>query len=102
MDDPRSILSPAQTASELDGSGFAHEDRLVGAFRTADFASSVRLLDAVAIEADAANHHPDVRLGWGSITFELVSHDVGGVTSRDLALARRIRELADEQGVTPA
>jgi 4a-hydroxytetrahydrobiopterin dehydratase len=101
MDDPRSILSPAETASELGGSGFTHEDRLVGAFRTADFASAVRLLDAVAIEADAANHHPDVRLGWGRIAFELSSHDVGGVTSRDVALARRIRELADEQGALP-
>ena len=102
MEDPRTILSPAETASELDGSGFAHEDRLVGSFRTADFASSVRLLDAVAVEADAADHHPDVHLGWGRISFELSSHDVGGVTSRDVTLARRIRELADEQGAKPA
>lgn len=102
MDDARSILSPAETASELDGTGFTHEDRLVGSFRTADFAGAVRLLDAVAVEADAANHHPDVHLGWGRISFELLSHDVGGVTSRDVALARRIRELAEEQGATPA
>ena len=102
MDDPRTILSPAETASELDGSGFTHEDRLVGSFRTADFASAVRLLDAVAGEADAADHHPDVHLGWGRIAFERSSHDVGGVTSRDVTLARRIRELADEQGAKPA
>jgi 4a-hydroxytetrahydrobiopterin dehydratase len=102
MHDPRHILSPSDTGPELDGSGFTHEDRLVGAFRTADFASAVRLLDAVAVEADAADHHPDVHLGWGRISFELSSHDVGGVTSRDVALARRIRELADEQGAKPA
>ena len=101
MHDPRIILSPAETGSELDGSGFTHEDHLVGAFRTADFASAVRLLDAVAVEADAADHHPDVHLGWGRISFELSSHDVGGVTSRDVALARRIRELAEEQGAKP-
>ena len=102
MDDPRSILSPAQTASELDGSGFAHEDRLVGAFRTADFASSVRLLDAVAIEADAANHHPDVRLGWGRVEFALTSHDVGGVTRRDVDLALRIGAVAAALDAEPA
>lgn len=99
MGDPRRILTPAETAGELAGTAFVHTgDRLDAAYRTADFAAAVRLLDTVAIEAEAAGHHPDVQLGWGRIAFELSSHDVGGVTSRDLALARRIDGLADEQG----
>ncbi|MGW9630355.1 4a-hydroxytetrahydrobiopterin dehydratase [Agromyces sp. NPDC055520] len=99
----RSILSPGETADELAGTAFRHDgDRLVGAFSTADFASAVRLLDAVAVVADDMNHHPDVTLGWGRIGFELSSHDVGGVTSRDLALAARITDLAGQQGAHPA
>ncbi|KRC58351.1 hypothetical protein ASE14_17225 [Agromyces sp. Root81] len=95
----RSILSPGETADELAGGAFGHHgDRLVAAYSTADFASAVRFLDAVAVVADELNHHPDVKLGWGRIEFELSSHDVGGVTSRDLELAARIAGIAAEQG----
>jgi 4a-hydroxytetrahydrobiopterin dehydratase len=48
------------------------------------------------------NHHPDVTVGYGSLTFSLSSHDAGGVTSRDVTLARRIQELADAAGATNA
>lgn len=98
----RDILSPAETADELAGSQFVHvDDHLLVAYSTADFASAVRLLDAVALVADEMNHHPDVRLGWGRVEFELSSHDVGGVTSRDLALAQRIGGIATEHGAGP-
>jgi len=99
--DERSILSPADTADELDGTDFRHaQDHLVAAYTTADFRSAVRLLDAVAVVADELNHHPDVRLGWGRVEFALSSHDAGGVTSRDLELARRIGALARELEAT--
>lgn len=97
--DPQRILTPADAADALAGTAFTHVgDRLEGAYRTADFASAVRLLDAVAVVADELDHHPDVRVGWGSIAFELSSHDAGGVTTRDLGLAQRIQALADSQG----
>ncbi|MFB9310279.1 4a-hydroxytetrahydrobiopterin dehydratase [Agromyces hippuratus] len=100
--DARTILSPADTADDLAGTAFIHvDDHLVGGFGTADFATAVRLLDEVAVVADELNHHPDVRLGWGRVEFELTSHDVGGVTSRDVALAGRIGEIAAEQGARP-
>jgi 4a-hydroxytetrahydrobiopterin dehydratase len=99
--DGRSILSPADTESELDGTAFRHtQAHLIGIYTTADFASAVRLLDAVAVVADELNHHPDVRLGWGHVEFALTSHDAGGVTSRDLELARRIGAIARELGAT--
>ena len=101
--DGRSILSPAETADALDGTPFRHaQGHLVGAFTTVDFRSAVRLLDAVAVVADELNHHPDVRLGWGHVEFALSSHDVGGVTARDVELALRIGEIADEFGATTA
>ncbi|MDQ0574955.1 4a-hydroxytetrahydrobiopterin dehydratase [Agromyces albus] len=100
MDGP-SILSPTDTTEDLDGTAFRHaQNHLVGAFTTADFRSAVRLLDAVAVVADELNHHPDVRLGWGRVEFALTSHDVGGVTPRDVELALRIGEIADQLGAT--
>jgi len=101
--DGRSILSPTDTADDLEGSGFQHaQHHLVGAFTTVDFSSAVRVVDAVAMVADELNHHPDVRLGWGRVEFALTSHDVDGVTRRDVELALRIRAIADELGATPA
>lgn len=99
--DGRSILSSGDTAAALAGSGFEHEqEHLVAVFTTADFRSAVHFLDAVAVVADELNHHPDVRLGWGRVEFSLSSHDVDGVTRRDVELALRIRAIADELGVS--
>ena len=96
-------LEPSDTAADLAGTAFDHgDDSLSASFSTADFASAVRLLDAVAVVADELDHHPDVLVGYGSIVFELSSHDAGGVTARDVRLAKRIQELADAQGATLA
>ncbi|MGI9823394.1 4a-hydroxytetrahydrobiopterin dehydratase [Agromyces sp. Marseille-Q5079] len=100
--DGRSTLTPDDTRADLAATGFAHvDDHLVATFSTVDFATAVRLLDAVAIVADEMNHHPDVQVGWGRVAFELSSHDAGGVTGRDVTLARVIRGIADEQGAVP-
>ncbi|UOE44727.1 4a-hydroxytetrahydrobiopterin dehydratase [Agromyces larvae] len=94
MDD-RQVLDEAATRDVLTGTAFTHDGhRLVATYETGDFLGAVRLLDRVAEVAEVMQHHPDVRLGYGRITFELWSHDVGGVTPRDLRLAERIEELA--------
>lgn len=96
MDD-RTLLLASETAAELEGTPFEHAvDHLVASYETGDFSAGVRLLDRVAVVADELNHHPDVHVRWGSITFELRSHDVGGVTRRDVELARRIHALASD------
>lgn len=102
MDDSRQTLTPSQTRSVLSGGDFLHlEGALYGTYRTTDFAAAVRLVDAVAAAADAQVHHPDVKLGYGTVEFVLTSHDAGGVTERDLRLALRIQELAAEQDAHP-
>jgi 4a-hydroxytetrahydrobiopterin dehydratase len=58
------------------------------------FLSGIRLVDAVAEVAEAADHHPDIDIRWRTVTFRLATHSAGGVTELDLALARRIDELA--------
>lgn len=66
---------------------------------TGDFATGLRLLDAIAAEAEAMNHHPDLDLRYPHLDVKLSSHDAGGVTERDVRLARRISELAAVEGV---
>jgi 4a-hydroxytetrahydrobiopterin dehydratase len=97
------LLSPTDTAADLRGTAFTHgTGSLRASYVTADFSSAVRLLDQVAEAADAMDHHPDATVGYGRIAFELSSHDAGGVTERDVKLARRIQELANAAGATNA
>jgi len=51
--------------------------------------------------AEEVDHHPDLDLRWGRLDVSLSSHDVGGITSRDIDLARRVSELAAEEGARP-
>lgn len=76
-------------------------DRLHASFDTGDFRTGVELVDAIALAAEESNHHPDLDLAYGRLDVRLISHDVGGVTSRDVALARAVSELARAAGATP-
>lgn len=73
---------------------------LCARYRTSDFATGLALLDRIGIAAETANHHPDVALGYDHLDVRLVSHDTGGITQRDIDLARVISGLAAEAGVT--
>lgn len=57
------------------------------------FLDGIRLVDAVAEAAEAADHHPDIDIRWVTVTFRLSSHSVGGVTALDLAMAKKINDL---------
>jgi 4a-hydroxytetrahydrobiopterin dehydratase len=57
------------------------------------FIAGIRLVDAVAAAAEAADHHPDIDIRWRTVTFRLSTHSAGGVTDNDLSLAREINEL---------
>lgn len=74
--------------------------RLKARFRTGDFATGVALVDRIGAAADAADHHPDVSLTYPEVIVTLSSHDVGGITSRDIDLARQISGFAAELGAT--
>lgn len=95
-----STLNSSDTAEPLAESAFVHlGDALYGSYTTKDFEKAAAFVAAVAKVADAQDHHPDVRLGYGKVSFTLSSHDAGGVTERDLTLAHEIQRIADETGV---
>jgi len=68
-------------------------------FLTGDFATGLRFVSAVTEAAEHANHHPDVTLTYPWVDLKLISHDVSSLTQRDVDLARRISEIAREQGI---
>ena len=68
-------------------------------FRTRNFVAGLKFLAEVTEAAEAANHHPDVTWTYTYVDLKLLSHDVSRLTQRDLDLARRISEIAREQGI---
>ncbi len=64
------------------------------AVKARSFLAGIRLVDAVAELAEAADHHPDIDIRWRTVTFRLATHSAGGVTELDLSLARQINQLA--------
>ena len=91
------MLDDEAIARALDGlSGWSREgETLVRTFRRSDRADVIALLNTVAPEADRRNHHPDVEItGYRDITFRLTTHSKGGITQRDIDLARWIEEVA--------
>jgi len=68
-------------------------------FITGDFVTGLTFVTAVTEAAEQANHHPDVTLTYPLVDVKLISHDVSQVTQRDIDLARRISEIAREQGI---
>lgn len=102
MSDPKQILT-AEQVNEAGLVGWRLEsDRLHTSFATGDFLTGLRLVTAVAALAEDANHHPDVTLTYPEVGLTLLSHDVGGVTSRDLDLARAITDTARAEGIAAA
>ena len=63
-------------------------------FRFADFSEAFAFLARVAMHAEKVDHHPEFTSVWNRVDFRLTSHDAGGVTERDVALARAIDGLA--------
>ena len=60
----------------------------------ADFGEAFAFMTRVALEAEKADHHPDWTNAWNRVDILLTTHSAGGVTARDIALAKRIDEIA--------
>jgi len=63
-------------------------------FEFKDFPAAIKFTDAVAEVAESAWHHPDIDVRWNKVRLALTTHDAGGLTDRDFALAKKFDELA--------
>jgi 4a-hydroxytetrahydrobiopterin dehydratase len=65
-------------------------DAIVRDLRFPSFMDAIGFIDRVAVVADAADHHPELTNVYWNVGVRLTTHDAGGVTERDIALARAI------------
>ena len=67
-------------------------------FTTADFEAGVKLIQRIGVAAEELNHHPDISLrDYDTLTITCGTHDAGGVTEKDIELAKRINTILREE-----
>jgi 4a-hydroxytetrahydrobiopterin dehydratase len=54
------------------------------------FPEAIALVNGAAELAETAGHHPDIDIRYNRVTFALVTHDAGGITAKDVQMARDI------------
>lgn len=69
-------------------------DAIGKAFRFADFAEAFGFMSRVALIAERMNHHPEWFNVYNQVRITLTTHDAGGVSARDVDLARAIDAAA--------
>ncbi len=70
-------------------------DAIRRSFRFAGFTEAFAFMTAVALEAERAHHHPEWSNVWNRVDMLLTTHSAGGLTVKDIALARRADALAE-------
>lgn len=88
-------LDPSQIAQALqDLPGWAlNGDAIVRDYAFPDFLQAVLFVNRVCGAAETADHHPDLEVSWGAVRVRLSTHSAGGVTDRDVSLARAVDGL---------
>ena len=70
------------------------DNALVRTFQLPSFAHAILMMGAIGQLAEAAGHHPDILIyGYNKLKVTLTTHSAGGVTEKDLSLARQIQAL---------
>lgn len=89
------LLDKSAIEAALPGLGWEREgDEIVRTFDCGSFPKALEFVNALGARAEAANHHPDIDIRWKNVTLRLSTHDAGGLTQKDLDLAKEINALA--------
>ncbi len=75
------------------------DDTIQATFATGSMAKGIEFVSRIGPMADAANHHPDLTITYPRVHVLLTTHDTGGLTTKDVDLARQISALAADLGI---
>lgn len=96
MNVPRRLLNNDELATVIGGlDGWeARDGKLCREYEFLDFVEAIGFMMRAAIWAEQLNHHPNWSNAYKTVTVELWSHDLGGITPSDVELATKMNELA--------
>ena len=89
-------MATALNTAEIEEVLKAHQEwhleggKLVRKWTFKNFIEAMAFVNRVAAVAEAAGHHPDIDIRYNQVILGLISHDAGGITKRDAAMAGRI------------
>ena len=91
------VLSETQISQKLQQlPGWTQQNnKLVKTFEFDNFVAAVDFVNKLVEPAESAGHHPDLAINYNQVTVALTSHDAGGITERDFALAEAISRVAE-------
>ncbi len=91
----RTLLSDSEVRARLaDVPAWRRKGRaIVRTWTFEGFPQALSFINRVGALAEEMNHHPDISNSWATVTLSLTTHDAGGLTDRDFALAKRIDSL---------
>jgi 4a-hydroxytetrahydrobiopterin dehydratase len=70
-----------------------NQDLLSRRFELKTFSEALDLVNKIGKIAEEQVHHPDINLGWGYVEVYLSTHDIGGISEKDIILAKAIDKL---------
>lgn len=91
----RKKLSPEEIQTNLAGieDWKAENDILKKRFEFKNFAEALEFVGRVGAIAERHDHHPDICFGWGYAEINLTTHDRGGLTAFDFAVAKEVEKI---------
>lgn len=95
--DPTAVASALQALNARAQSPWVvKHDALHKTFRFRGFSQAFGFMTRVALAAEVMDHHPDWCNAYKTVRVELSTHDVGGLTELDFALAERMEDIAGD------
>jgi 4a-hydroxytetrahydrobiopterin dehydratase len=94
MTDPLTEAEAASVVATLAGWTAKANKSMTKTFTFPDHIEAMGFVTRVAMAAEVANHHPDLRIVYDTVEITLSTHDAGGLTEKDIGLAARIDGFA--------
>ena len=70
-----------------------NNDLLSRRFELSNYLEALDIVNKIGELAENQQHHPDINLGWGYVEVYLSTHDIGGISDKDITLAQAIDKL---------
>jgi len=82
------LLSDDEIANQLPDGWERDDDEIVRTYEFGDYLDGVAFATQVGEVAEEEFHHPEMTIGYEEVEVRLTSHEEGGITEKDLRLAR--------------